>query len=377
MTSPAFTVDIQNLRALRRVRWSPEGACALIGANGAGKTTLLLCLKLLRAALDRGLPEAVTTVLGGGYNLKCWDAPEDEPVHVGLDVGDLSWRVRLLPRAPTVDYQTDESLHRGDEVIFSKDSLGDFTYRGERFAPDERLGLRALLDAQRDDPDVHRVADLIRRMTVFHDPDLWSLRYQGARTTDDRHLHSRGTNAFTMLRRWLQERAHRHRYAFVLEGLKAAFPGLIVDMDFKEAGQTIVAQVFRPGREQPSPMASEANGLLAMLVLLCDVAAAEEGGVVAIDEPENALHPYAIRAFLRRASAWARGQRLTILLSTHSTVLLDELSAAPSQVYVLHPGAEEAPIPLNRFKDPDWLSNFRLGRLYADGEIGSNDDATG
>jgi predicted ATPase len=384
MTPPDFTIVIQNLRALHRVRWSPQGTCALVGANGAGKSTLLLVLKALRYALDGGLGPAIEVVLGGTTGLRCWEALQDELIEVRVDLEDLSWRIRLVARltpagAVTGYFGVDEVLTRGDTDILSKNMSG-MTHRGQQLVagPDGRLGLSIILDAQRNDADVGRMARFIRGITVFMDPDLWYLREQGSRTTESQVLLGRSTNAFAVLRRWSQERPHRHRHQFVVEGLKAAFPG-VTDLDFQEAGQTVVARVFRArkAREEPepSPMSSEASGLIAMLVLLCDVASAEDGGVVAIDDPETALHPYAIRAFMRRTSAWARQHGLTVLLATHSTVLLDELTATPSQVFVMTPGQDEAPVALDKLKDPAWLAGFRIGELYADGEIGSNEDA--
>jgi len=50
----SFTLHVENLRALRRVEWTPEGVCALVGANGAGKSTLLQVLRFLNIAVERG-----------------------------------------------------------------------------------------------------------------------------------------------------------------------------------------------------------------------------------------------------------------------------------------------------------------------------------
>jgi predicted ATPase len=217
------------------------------------------------------------------------------------------------------------------------------------------------------------MAGFLRNVTAFHDPDLYTLR-EGSNAAHSRHLHSRGLNAITMLRSWHQRRTDRHRFEFVLTGLAAAFPGLIADLDFVEAGSTRAGRVYRPGREHPEPRRNEANGVLAMLVLLCDLAAAEQGGVVAIDEPELALHPFAIRSFVRLAERWARKHELTVVLSTHSPVLLDAFEGAPEQVFVLDRNTWPGPTRLTELKNPEWLRQFRLGELYVDGELGSNDD---
>ena len=372
--APQFTLHIRNLRVLKQVNWTPSQLSLVIGANGTGKTTLLLVLKLLRLAYQRSLPEAVNQVLGGSSNLKTWRT--SEPIEIGIDIDLVSWRIQLIPRDGSVDYLTNERLTEQKREIFSRDGLGAFYYGGERIKHDSKLGLRTLMDRGVDEQALHKVASFIQRIAVYHDPDLWSLRWQGSNTSEDRILHTRGLNAIALLRRWYQERANHHRYQFVVEGLAAAFPNTVDGLDFVEAGNTLTARIYRPGQEFPSPLATEANGVLQLIVLFCNVASAENESVVAIDEPENSLHPYALRAFLRRTSQWVRQHNLTVLLATHSTVLLDEMSATPEKVYVMKANEADSPMPtrLDELCNREWLESFKLGDLYEQGEIGSNED---
>jgi predicted ATPase len=375
-TPLTFTLWARNLRALHRASWTPAPVSILIGANGAGKSTLLQTLRLLRLAYERGLPEAVALVLRGSNNLKSWGADADETVEIGLDLGTSSWRIELIAREGTVDYLTNERFTDEGRELFSRDALGAFVHGDKRLDAVPQTGLRALMDRGAQEPALRRMAAFLQSIAVYHDPDLWTLREQGSSTSQDRHLNPRGTNALTLLRRWHQERTHRDRYAFVVDGLEAAFPSIVGDLDFVEAGNTLVARVFRPGVDEPTPLADEANGVLQLLVLLCEVAGAPDQSIVAIDEPENSLHPYALRVFLRRASRWAQLHDLTVLLVTHSVVLLDELDAHPDQVYVMKPREAGEPVPtrLDELCDPRWLAGFRLGELYEQGEIGSNED---
>lgn len=375
--APRFSIHVRNLRALRKVSWCPEPPITvLIGANGTGKTTLLQTLKLLSLAYQRGLPEAVRIVLGGSSNLRTWGINEEEPVEIGLDIDEVSWRIQLVEREGSVDYLNNEHLSERGQVIFSRDSLGEFFYAGERIEPSQQLGLRALMDRGVHDPALRVMAVFLQNISVYHDPDLWTLRHKGSDTTEDRNLNPRGNNALTLLRRWHQERANNHRYHFVIDGLAAAFPNTFETMDFVEAGNTLVARVYRPGKEIPSPLSDEANGVLQLLILFCEIASAENESVIAIDEPENSLHPYALRAFLRRTTRWAREHNLTVLLATHSTVLLDELTGNPEQIYVMKKPVDEEHMPsrLDRLCDSEWLEGFKLGDLYEQGEIGSNED---
>jgi len=374
--TPQFTLHIRNLRVLKQVNWTPSQLSVVIGANGTGKTTLLLVLKLLRVAYERSLSEAVNQVLGGSSNLKTWKISEEEPVDIGIDIDTVSWRIQLVPRDGSVYDLNNERLTEQEREIFSCDGLGAFSYRGERIEPGSKIGLRMLMDRGAPEPALRKVASLLQRIAVYHDPDLWRLR-QGSNTSEDRILHTRGINALALLRRWYQERVNHHRYQFVVEGLAAAFPNIVEELDFVEAGNTLVARIYPPGQEKlPSPLATEANGVLQLLVLFCDVASAENESVVAIDEPENSLHPYALRAFLRRTSQWVRQHNLTVLLATHSTVLLDEMSATPEKVYVMKANEPDDPMPtrLDKLCHREWLEGFELGDLYKQGEIGSNED---
>lgn len=368
-----FTLHIHNLRVLGEVHWAPQGVCALVGPNGSGKSTVLLALKLLSTAFDRGLPEAVSSVLGGSDNLRHHGAPEGAPVRIAVEVGDLRWEVHLQARGPTVDAFANESLHAGEHLVFRKDALGTFVVEGSAWSADERLGLRALVDAGRGGTAAARMAAFIQGISVFHDLDTHRVRREGANLTHARRLFSRGDNAIAVLRRWSQERPERWRVGAVLGALRAAFPALVHDIDFQEAGATVVGRVYPPGRESPVFLAQESNGLISFLISMCALVAADVGGVVAIDEAGDAMHPFALRTFLREAERVAQERQLIVLLASHNTVLLDHFNDSPERLFVL-PGPPIGGLhPVTALKNPAWLSQFRLGDLYADGEIGTND----
>jgi predicted ATPase len=332
----SFTLHVENLRALRRVNWAPEGVCALVGPNGSGKSTLLQVLRFLALTATRRPEEAARQTFGSAYGLRNRSADDADEITIGFDSGGSTWATTLVTSGTSIEFS-------------------GFAESG----------------------DQPRVADLFKRFHVYHDPDLWSLRMQGSPMTGDSHIHSRGLNVFAVLRLWNERREHRHRQQFVLEGLRAAFPSVCGDLDFESAGQTTFVRLWAPGSELPTPIANEANGVLAMLVYLCNIASGEPGGLVAIDEPENSLHPHAIRELLAAANAWSEAYDTTIVLATHSPVILNELTGSPERVWVMRQDAGDEPDPkrLDQLKNPDWLRNFALGTLYASGELGSNDDA--
>ena len=80
-----------------------------------------------------------------------------------------------------------------------------------------------------------------------------------------------------------------------------------------------------------------------MLVHLSQVASGGNDGIVAIDEPETSLHPYAIRRLVEHSRQWAKRHNLKVILTTHSPVLLDGVHAEPNRVFVLERGYHTLP----------------------------------
>ncbi len=380
---PRVALQVRNLRALREVFWQPLPLSLLIGANGSGKTTLILVFKLLRRAWERGLPEAIVQVLGGPHQLRSKGLAEHEMVEIGLDFGDLQWRLSMLIQGAGQNMvQTRESLHQGSNAIFTRDFNGQFLWRGQLLEAAHSLGLRAIIDKGESSHDIRQLARLFQSISIHHDPDLRGLRLQGSNHTDDRNLQTHGENTFALLRRWYQDKQERYRYDFVLHGLQAAFPNLVSDFDFDVAGNTVFVRIYRPGLEEPIPIMVEANGILQMLVVLCALAATNKGGIVAFDEPENCLHPHALMALMRFARRWSKSQQIIVIFTTHSVVLLDAMETDAEAVFVMKtkpetqaPEPQTKPVALNHLVNQDWLQGYKFGELFEQGEIGSNGDA--
>jgi predicted ATPase len=369
-------LHIRHLRKLSKVDWQPQTpVVVVIGANGSGKTTLLQTLRLLSLAYKTDLTTAFSQTMGGTGNLKTWGAPDDEPIEFGVNIGKNHWGVKIVGRDGHMP-QVSEYLTENDREVFIADNLNGLRYKEERINVSNKLSIRTLIERGVKEPALRTIANFLSALSVYAEPDLPTLR-QGSIATDDKQLDPRGSNALAILRRWYQDKTNYHRYRFVVDGLAAAFPNSFATLDFEAAGNTLVARIYRPNEERYSHyLADEANGLLQLLVLLCCIASAEESSLVAIDEPENGLHPYAIRVFLRQTELWARKYKLTVLFTTHSTVILDELNGSPEQVFVLglqdHTG--HTPVRLDHAFDREWLADFELGDLYEQGNIGSNND---
>ncbi len=113
------------------------------------------------------------------------------------------------------------------------------------------------------------------------------------------------------------------------------------------AGQTVSGRIVAPQPDVRISTYFAANGWLMALLHLTAVASTGTAGAVAIDEMENGLHPYAIRQLIEAMRRWADQTGISIVLATHSPVVLDQFKAEPDHLFVMEPGREEAPIRLD------------------------------
>jgi len=190
------------------------------------------------------------------------------------------------------------------------------------------------------------------------------------------------------LRQWHDTPSERRRYEGVADFLAAAFPHLCEEIVFDAALGVDGLGVRRPGASKATPIEYESSGLRRFLEVLCRIAAAEHGGLVAIDEPERSLHPWAIRRLMEYTRQQARREDLTVIFATHSPVLLSEFDRERECVWVLGSkrrlgggtegadGADGAdgttdPVPLTRMYNQEWLAHFSTGDLYAQYDFSS------
>ncbi len=372
-----LTIHVRNLQALRLVRWTPDGVCCLVGPNGSGKTTLVLALKLLRAAWERGLPQGVAAVLGGSWGLRNRNATPDEPIEIGIDVDGLSWRIELVPAGGSVSADARESLLDGQRVVFECDGLGRIQHAGRTLERDNgRTGLRTLHDMRVQDPAIETIAAALASIAIYRPPALDSLRAAGSNAADDQELRTNGANAFAVLHAWHGQREFRDRYRFVHEWLSAAFPDEVGDIDFQVVGRTVTLRTFRPSDDEPMLIARQSDGCIAMLVHLCALASLRPGGIVAIEEAENSLHPWAIRRLVEAARAVAAERDGIVVMTTHSPVLINQFAAEPEQVWIMSRTAdpEARPRRLSDQHEREWLARFVLGELFEHGDIGGREN---
>lgn len=366
----SFTLYVRDYRALRHVRWSPEGVCALVGPNGAGKSTLLDVLQLLRHTFEQGFVRALNQ-RGGVDGLKHFDADPDDEVYLHIELKDANWILSVPQGALRNPDLYLEDVGDKNGITGVREGSKFIEVARKQLPADERSVLRVASDTFQLSPSLIELRSLVQSYRCYAEYHLSHLRESGSTVTSDKTLDLHGRNVFSLLRNWRDARADRTRYDFVLNNLRKLFPDVFADLDYETAGTTVAARVVTPKPDTSYPITFAPNGLLIALLHLCAVASVPNDGIVAIDEVENSLHPFAIKHLIEAFRTWASKTNSTILLATHSPVVLDQFRECPEQVFVMEKGQATNPMPLPEVRAPEYLSHFSLGDLYAHLEFGS------
>ena len=121
-----------------------------------------------------------------------------------------------------------------------------------------------------------------------------------------------------------------------------------------------------PGLHYPVHQMGVSSGTLRMLALMTALFGEAETNLIGIEEPENHVHPTALASFagyLLKAR-----DRVQILVTTHSPLLLDSLNE-PEAVYVVRHTDQEG-TRVSRESNPKAVhqalqaSGFGLGEFY-------------
>lgn len=368
----------------------------LIGPNGAGKSNLLEVLALLRAA-PRELARPIKR--SGGICEWFWkgdesphkatievtvdDPKKDSPLRHVLEFTDHGGHFevtdeRIECAGTKFSYRLYHGLHKFDSqteprrkrkrhrpVFSARGELVGLTSYPEREKPEESV-LSQVRDAQTY-PALHCLQEQYERICLYRN---WSFG-PAAELRRDQSTHDRsdflsegGANLALVLSHFRRE--HKQKFVSALQEL---FDG-IVDINCPVTGGTVSLFLEKRGGHQ-IPASRLSDGTLRYLCLLAVLLHPEPPSLVAIEEPELYLHPDVVAQVAELLVDAA--QRMQIVVTTHSHMLVDALSDHPSSVVVCEQENGESRFErLDSARLKTWLHEYSLGDLWSSGELGGN-----
>ncbi len=354
----------------------------LIGPNGSGKSNLIEAISLLAATPRDFL--APFREGGGAFQDWLWKGVSELPTAtIEITLGGLQELRETSPFLYSLSFTASdvhlqivgEELSRGEQEFLVRDTLNlhippSYT---EVIGIDSKTRQQAAFSLFRGPtifPELTYVSDQLAEIRFFSE---WNLgprsalrKPQGVNLPDDFLLWD-ASNLGLVLND-LQNRMDTKQ--LILERMKEFYPD-IQDVTTRVQGGTIRIFIHEKGLKTPVPAACLSDGTLHYLCLLTILLHPEPPPLICIEEPELGLHPDIIpivAELLIEAS-----KRSQLIVTTHSDTLISALSETPEAVVVCE--RDEQGTKLHRLNPDDlkeWLERYRLGDLWAKGEIGGN-----
>ncbi len=370
----------------------------LIGKNSCGKSNLIEAFSLLKA-LPKDLLDPIRR--GGGIREWLWKGSDQSPIaeiNVSLNYPErssmpLRYKLNFTEsnqRAELTDeaiecmdkaYPSHEDVYfyyryqMGNPVInvqgLNKDTADHHSEINKRTLRREDLDINQSVLSQRKDSDLYPeltyIGKQFSKIKLYRE---WNLgRYTPPRLPQlpdlpEDFLMENMTNLGLVL----NDLQHQLNVKRTINSKLKLFYDEFEDITTKIHGGTVQIYLHEKNLNQPIPATRLSDGTLRFLCLLVILCHPSPPPLICIEEPESGLHPDIlpeIANLLKEAS-----ERTQIVVTTHSDILVDELTEMPDSVIVCE--KDRGATHMRRL-DADalkiWLEKYSLGELWRSGEI--------
>jgi predicted ATPase len=359
-----------------------------IGTNASGKSTVLDALRFLHEGVQERDFRLPVSSRGGIVHL-AWKGEEARQIRLAVVLGqegrEFEWSVRLTKDAYSFSVQ--EDLYELPSTHLLRSDNGKGWWLGKKEDSDGRMDRVSLAQtptacalaaaAANESFPARSVAEFVSRWGFF-DPNPFALR-RGWSGFDSARFDYVGRN--------LAERLYaiRESSSETFEQIVSATQSVLglptaielrrsrIHEDVEDIEDRVYFVQREPGLRYPVHQVGASSGTLRMLALMTALFGETESNLIGIEEPENHVHPTALKAFaeyLLKARL-----RVQILVTTHSPLLLDFLNEPGAVCVVRHSDQDGTQVSCER--DPEAVfqaleaSGFGLGEFYETKGFGS------
>lgn len=387
-------LNIKGFRSLKDVTWQPGDLNVIIGPNGSGKSNLLRFLELISVSAQGRLGKYIQSLGGMApivwdgqtatiiFSLKCEASGRDLLTQKSILVYDMElarvgqgsyYRLQkeVLTHATGIG-QGSPSVHilrtglkgnflgNGPELISVRDDLQLEINEEESLLSTRIMGMSLL---------TQKMELFLRNWKVYHDVDVSpraSLR-QAALARPERLVDADGQNLIQVLHTHYNE--NRDFKNDINEAMRAAFGSDFEELLFPPAADNrIQMRVRLKSLKREQSAADLSDGTLRFLLLLTVLTNPWSTGLIAIDEPENGLHPSMLPIIAEYAVEASK--RTQVIFTTHSPQFLDAFTDTKPTTTIAQWREGETILKNVQGELLDyWLQEYSLGALFRSGEL--------
>ncbi len=343
-------IQIEGFRSLKSLTWKPGRLNVLIGPNGGGKSNLLRALDLLRVAATGGLREAILRM--GGMAPLVWDGD--------AQVMHFIFRVIVNGRILQYGLQLSRVGTTGDVREELKD-FPDFTETG--------TGQISVGGLMTEIASVGRMHPAIQNWSIHNDMrvDQDAELRRATVTRNERRVESDGQNLIAVLHTLYTSDSEFED--FIDSSMSTAFPDDYEKLSFPPAEDgRVQMRLKRKHRKRPDSASDLSDGTLRFLLLLAILGSPDPAPLIAIDEPENGLHPRMLPIIAAVAANTA--VKSQVIFTTQSPQFLDAFdNDDPLTVTVVGTNGSETVLKTLAGEElKHWIDDYSLGKFAFSGE---------
>jgi predicted ATPase len=321
----------------------------LIGPNDTGKTAFLQAIRLLAAVgADRTMPDANRQApWGKPWGRECiWRNSPNANVIFVVDgrFSDERPGARLTVRS-TDGVTYDSSLSPA---------------QGQQFDPGvgtERQGFDSL-------PSGH--------VEWWNSEVLGDVRYYGFIPRElrrpaalDAKMDETGSGFFTLLDDFLRE--DRRLFSEFEQEFYTRFPGyrnMVIEKDTRRAN--LLTLRLKTANNEDLSADSVSDGVILSLAFLAIAFAPRPPGVLLLEEPENGVHPAALKDIMKTLRGLSKDKGVQVVLTTHSPYLLDLVEPEDVRVFQKDSTGAVSARLLSEFADVDGMKKHLMtGEIWS------------
>ena len=362
-----------NYRSLREEKVAFGDLNVFIGANASGKSTVLDALRFVHEGLlFRDFRDAVYS--RGGIIHLGWKGESTSQVRLTLQFADgqdrYEWSVELTV-AERFEFSVREEVSLlqpplpPNKLLISNNGAGRWWSEQQQqwVQFEQNPGTCALAAASVD--TAFRARDIATFVAGwgFFDPNPFSLRRGGWSGMEPDRLDVFGRNLAERLY-WL-EKSSPEAFARIVAATKSIL-GLPLDLEPRESEGRYYFVQREPGLAYQVHQVGASTGTLRILALMTALFEESGSGLVAIEEPENNIHPAALGDFTGYLTT--ASEKIQLMVTTHSPILLDFLED-PSAVSIVRRDDVKGTVII-RENNPEGVkealeaSGFSLGEFH-------------